>query len=171
MPLFGSAQPDNSRPEPPRSELPAPLMSKPQQNKGPATMIAKGVRLEGEFKSQGDVVIEGEVLGTIQTDGLLSVGSEAVVKAGITASAATIAGKIYGNSTIKGRLELKSTARITGDIVCQTISVESGAVMQGNLKCGVNSDPAQTQDQKVENKDIKSSESFVKPEEIKNPTA
>ncbi|MBU2566826.1 polymer-forming cytoskeletal protein [Patescibacteria group bacterium] len=116
----------------------------------PATVIAKGVRLEGDFKSQGDVLIEGEVHGTIQTDSLLTVGPEASVKAGITASDAVIAGKIDGNTNIKNRLEVKSTAQILGDIVCQTAVIEAGAKLQGNIKCGGNSDKSNNNNNKPE---------------------
>ncbi|MFA6406577.1 MAG: polymer-forming cytoskeletal protein [Patescibacteria group bacterium] len=102
----------------------------------PATIIAKGVKLEGEFKSQGDVLIEGEVVGNIQTDGLLTAGPESLIKAGISAADAVIAGKVEGNLQIKHRLEIRATARIKGDTVCQTIGVEAGAVLQGNVRCG-----------------------------------
>ncbi len=102
----------------------------------PSTVIAKGVRLEGDFKSQGDVLIEGEVVGSISTDSLLTVGNEALLKAGVQASEAVIAGMVEGNLQIFNRLEIKGTAKIKGDIVCKTVVVEAGAVLHGNMKCG-----------------------------------
>ncbi|MFA6161109.1 MAG: polymer-forming cytoskeletal protein [Patescibacteria group bacterium] len=146
MSLFGSSQPDEAFNKQTRAESAAvpPLISSfhtPTNKNMPATVIAKGVKLEGEFKSQGDVLIEGEVIGNIQTEGLLTVGPEAVLKAGISAGDAVIAGKIEGNINVKKRLELKATAKIKGDISCQTAVVESGAAMQGNVKCGEESKP------------------------------
>lgn len=141
MPLFGSPQTENGSDNPSTPSVQPPL-AKPSPSKGsPATIIANGVRLEGEFKSQGDVQIEGEVLGTVETSAMLSVGSDAKVKAGVKAANAVIAGEIVGNVSITNKLELKSTAKIIGEITCATIVVEAGAKMQGNIKCG--SDSAQ----------------------------
>lgn len=134
MSLFGSSQPDIGHAEPTISSI-IPQYPVPSK-KSPATVIAKGVRLEGEFKSQGDVLIEGEVHGTIETEGLLTLGSEAFLKASVTATDAVIAGKLEGNITIKRKVDVKSTARITGDLVCETIAVESGAALQGNVRAG-----------------------------------
>ena len=135
MSLFGTPQSEPVHQDS-ASQPAGSTVSNTQNKKSPATVIAKGVRLEGEFKSQGDVLIEGEVQGTITTDGLLTLGSEAALKAGVTAADAIVAGKLEGNINIKRRLDVKSTARITGDIVCETISVEPGAQLQGNIRAG-----------------------------------
>ena len=50
-----------------------------------STVIARGVRVEGDFTSQGDVVIEGEVNGHVTTNSLLTVGNEAKLKAEVAA--------------------------------------------------------------------------------------
>lgn len=101
-----------------------------------ATIIARGVKVEGEFTSQGDVIIEGEVHGHVTTAGTLSVGSEARLKADVVAQEATVAGNIDGNLTVKNRLELKSTAKVAGDISCETVVVEAGAMLNGKIAVG-----------------------------------
>jgi len=136
MSLFGAPQSDFDS-DKPGTPSATPQVAKPALSKNsPATIIARGVRLEGEFKSQGDVQIEGEVFGTVETSAMLSIGTEAKVKAGVKAANAVIAGEITGNVTITGKLELKSTAKITGEVVCAVIVVEAGAKMQGNINCG-----------------------------------
>lgn len=102
-----------------------------------ATIIARGVKVEGEFTSQGDVIIEGEVHGHVTTSGMLNVGVEARLKADVAAQEAVVAGSIEGNLTVNGRLELKSTAKILGDIACETASVEAGAVLNGKISVGI----------------------------------
>lgn len=150
MPLFGAPQTDNGQ----KSPLQTPIANNnnmphnESQKSSPATIIAKGVRLEGEFMSQGDVQIEGEVLGTVETSAMLTVGSAAKVKAGVKANDAVIAGEINGNIGVKGKLELKSTAKIIGEIKCSTIVVEAGAKMQGNIVCG--QETGKQSDQKTE---------------------
>jgi len=100
------------------------------------TSIARGVRLEGNFTSQSDVHIEGEVDGHVTTTGLLTVGSEARLKADVTANAAVIAGVVEGTLAIKESLDLKSTARIVGDVTCATASIASGARLNGKVSIG-----------------------------------
>ncbi len=147
MPLFGAPQSDNGQKSPSQTPIAENTVTARQEasKPSPATIIAKGVRLEGEFMSQGDVQIEGEVLGTVETSAMLSVGSSAKVKAGVKANDAVIAGEVDGNVQVKGKLELKSTAKIIGEIKCSTIVVESGAKMQGNVICGQETEKQQAQ--------------------------
>lgn len=100
------------------------------------TIIARGVRVEGDFTSQGDVTIEGEVHGHVVTSGVLTVGSDAKLKADISAAEASVAGAIEGNVTVKQHLELKSSAQILGDITCETVSIEAGATLHGMTHIG-----------------------------------
>lgn len=100
------------------------------------TLIARGVKVEGNFSSEGDVAIEGEVHGTLSATGLLTIGSEAKIKADVHAGDALIAGVVEGNVTINKQLTIKSTARITGDITCEVVSVESGALLMGKISAG-----------------------------------
>lgn len=101
-----------------------------------ATVIARGVKLEGDFTSQGDVVIEGEVRGKVTASGKLTVGSEAVIHADVSANDATISGFIEGNVVVKGQLVLHATAKIAGDLTAERVSVESGAVLNGQVTVG-----------------------------------
>ncbi len=103
---------------------------------GAATVIARGVRVEGDFTAQGDVTIEGDVNGKVVAQGTLNIGTEAKLKAEVAADDAIIAGTVEGTVTVKKRLELKSTARILGDISCETAMVEAGAVLQGTVAIG-----------------------------------
>ena len=95
------------------------------------TIIAHGVRVEGEFVSQGNVVVEGEVQGTIQTAGDLQVGTEAKIRANVTAQNAVVAGEIRGNIQIDGRLELQESASVIGDVTANVLSVAAGAQLNG----------------------------------------
>lgn len=100
------------------------------------TVIARGVRVEGDFKSQGNVTIEGELVGSLTCGGHLTIGAEAIIEATVHADEATVSGAIQGNVQVKRRLELKGTARLKGDIVAETIAIEPGAAMEGMMKIG-----------------------------------
>jgi len=97
------------------------------------TIIGPSVKVEGDFAGDGDVIVEGIVIGTLKTKNHLRVGDEAKVQAEISAASAFIAGDVNGNITIEEDLELKSTAKIHGDITCSKISIEKGATINGKI--------------------------------------
>jgi cytoskeletal protein CcmA (bactofilin family) len=101
------------------------------------TIIAPSVRVEGDFVSEGNVRIEGEVKGSIATERDLIVGENAKITAGVQARNAVIAGELHGNLRVFDRLELASTARIYGDIQAKVLSVAPGAMMKGQLVIGL----------------------------------
>lgn len=97
------------------------------------TIIGPSVKVEGDFKGDGDLVIEGVLIGSLQTNNNLKIGQNALVEAGIRANNAFISGKVKGNITVKGKLELTGTAVILGNIKAQILSIASGALVKGNL--------------------------------------
>lgn len=100
------------------------------------TIIGPSVRVEGNFFGEGDVVVEGEVVGSLKTTKNLRVGERAMIEANVEAQTALISGEVRGNLTVKDRTELTSTARIHGDIKTAVISIDSGAVVYGKCECG-----------------------------------
>ncbi len=103
------------------------------KHNGEETVIAHGVRVEGEFVSGGNVVIEGDVQGLIRTSGDLRVGDESKIVADVTAANAVIAGEVRGNITVSGKLELLATSKIIGDVAAEIISVLAGAQVNGRV--------------------------------------
>ena len=97
------------------------------------TIIAHGVRVEGEFVSQGNVVIEGDVQGSIQTAGDLRIGEDAKITADVTAANAVVAGEVRGNMQISGKLELLPSSKIIGDVTADVLSIGAGAQVNGRV--------------------------------------
>ncbi|MBI4133602.1 polymer-forming cytoskeletal protein [Candidatus Uhrbacteria bacterium] len=95
------------------------------------TVIAQGVKVEGDFVSQGNIIIEGEVHGTIKTDHDLRIGEQARVVANVWAENAVIAGEVQGNMKVAERLELAPTSRVIGDVEVKTVSMAPGAIFCG----------------------------------------
>jgi cytoskeletal protein CcmA (bactofilin family) len=107
---------------------------------GHDTIIAQGVKVEGDFTSSGDVVIDGEVAGTIQTASVLRVGATARIHADVAAASAVVAGEIQGNVRVSDRLELAEGSVVRGDVECKVLSVAPGAVINGRLTMGEDDD-------------------------------
>ncbi len=100
------------------------------------TIIAHGVRLEGDFTSEGDVTIEGDVSGTVRTAANLIVGDKSKIRADVMAKNATVSGEIRGNLHVEDRLDIKETARIIGDVSAKIITVGAGAQINGTVTMG-----------------------------------
>ena len=101
------------------------------------TIIGPSVKVEGDFKGEGDLVVEGIVVGSLQTKNNLKIGQNALVEANISANNAFISGKVKGNIVVKGKVEITGTAIILGNIKAQIISIESGALIKGDLNMPV----------------------------------
>lgn len=95
------------------------------------TIIAQGVKVEGEFVCQGNITVQGEVHGTVRTERDLNVGEQAKIVANVWAQNAVIAGEVQGNMKISERLELTPTSRVAGDLEAKIISMSPGAVLNG----------------------------------------
>lgn len=126
----------SKRPDAPFGMDPSPVPPSVPTSRSIATIIAHGVKVEGEFRSQGDVVIEGEVQGIISAAGVLTIGPEAKIKADISADEAKISGTVEGNLQIKKQAIFYSSAKVTGDITAERITVEGGAQLDGRIKIG-----------------------------------
>ena len=97
------------------------------------TIIAHGVRVEGDFVGNGSVVIDGELTGSVQTTESLHIGETAKINAEVSARTAVVAGEIQGNIRISERLELLESCKVHGDIEAQVISMAPGAIVNGRI--------------------------------------
>ncbi len=97
-----------------------------------STIIGKGSKIKGTIYVQGGIRVDGEVEGTIESDGFVTIGSSGVAKANIKADECLISGKVIGNVICKDAIELDRSARMNGDIVAKILKIHTGAVFNGN---------------------------------------
>ena len=103
------------------------------------SIVGPSVKIEGDLKSNGNLRIDGTVIGTVKTSQNLTVGNSAHISANIEAENATVFGVIEGNVKVAGGLVLGSTGKILGDINCGKLKVEEGAYFAG--KCQMKDKP------------------------------
>lgn len=99
------------------------------------TIIGPSVKVEGDFSGEGNVIVEGVVMGSLTTQQNLSVAETAKITADVEAQNAFIAGEINGNLTIHEKLDIAATARVHGDIQAKILSITPGAILNG--RCSV----------------------------------
>ncbi|MEK7083983.1 MAG: polymer-forming cytoskeletal protein [Patescibacteria group bacterium] len=97
------------------------------------TVVGPSVHVEGDFASEGNILVKGTVSGNVKTSKLLTVEQGAKIFANVKAGDGIISGDIRGNVKVSGKLELRSTARIAGDIDCAVLVVEAGCLIQGKV--------------------------------------
>jgi cytoskeletal protein CcmA (bactofilin family) len=110
------------------------LGKKPIQNKQenyPDTIVSSGMKIEGELKSSGNIMIDGVISGKVHTSQNLEVGPNAQIDADIVAGSAVVAGVIKGNLTIKNSLLILESGKIMGNVSCSSIAIREGAYFNG----------------------------------------
>ncbi len=98
--------------------------------------ILSGTTIEGEIKSNGDIRVDGKIVGRIDISGKLVVGEKGEVEGEVNCSHANISGKIKGKMEISELLTLQTTAKVNGDIITNKLAVEPGAEFTGSCSMG-----------------------------------
>ena len=101
-----------------------------------ATVISKGVKIEGKLSCSGNIRLDGEVQGDISSQGTVIVGENGRVNGQINAGNITIGGKVTGTVRAKEKTVLEAKANLKGDLITKLLSVEAGAIFNGNSKMG-----------------------------------
>jgi len=95
------------------------------------TVIAGDAEITGTIKSAGTVRIDGKLDGELHCEKDALVGKSAVVKGNLNVSSAVVEGTINGNIVARDRIELKASARLTGDLKAKRLVVEDGVAFVG----------------------------------------
>jgi len=102
---------------------------------GAVTLIAQGTRIEANLLSGNGIVrIEGEYYGEIYIDGELILEKSGHVNGNINVKTAYISGSVTGNIKCSDLLHIMSTGKINGDIECEAVLMDEGAVFIGYSK-------------------------------------
>lgn len=112
---------------------PAPVRSTPSATRN---VLSSDVEIKGTVKFTNDLVVDGKIEGEITSDGSLTVGENARIKAEIKTATVVVYGKVHGNLTATDRVELRASAEVVGDIKAKTLSIEAGAIFVGKSTVG-----------------------------------
>lgn len=96
------------------------------------SFIGPEVVVTGDIDTAGQLHVDGKVMGDVRC-GSLSQGERGSISGNITAGDAKLAGLIDGAVTA-GTLLLEASARVTGDVLYQTLTVSTGAQVDGRFK-------------------------------------
>lgn len=89
----------------------------------------------GKLSSDEDLIIEGTVEGTIaHQNHQLTIGETGKVKADVHARVIIVEGTMEGDMQGDEAVHIRSTARVIGNVISPTVSIETGASFDGNVK-------------------------------------
>src|SRR6516162_1938471 len=96
--------------------------------------IGKSLVIKGEVTGSESLYIDGRVEGAINLPGnRVTIGRNGQVQANINAKEVVILGKVKGNIGASDRVDIRNEGSLTGDVVCQRISIEDGAYFKGGI--------------------------------------
>ena len=78
------------------------------------------------------MIFDGKLDGEIISEGVLTLGKNAVIKGDVRTKTVIIHGTVNGNVTVQERCELKSNAELLGDLKAMRIIIEEGATFIGH---------------------------------------
>ncbi|MCR5871789.1 MULTISPECIES: polymer-forming cytoskeletal protein [unclassified Sphingomonas] len=125
---------NNNRSRDDRPAMPPapPAQSSGSSKRGMFSVIGPDIVITGSIKASSELHIEGRVEGDVDC-GTLAQGAESQIFGSVTAETARLAGAIEG--TVRAKLlTVERTARITGDVEYENITIENGGHIDGRLK-------------------------------------
>ena len=95
-------------------------------------LLSAGTVVKGEIRLTGDFRLDGTFIGTINCKGKVVVGPTGNIEGEIICQNADFSGEVKATVKVAELLTLKETARYTGDITTNKLSIEPGAKFSGN---------------------------------------
>lgn len=98
---------------------------------GSASLIGSGTSLKGDITSNGDLRIDGTLIGNIICSSKIIIGANGVVEGDISGITADIMGKVTGTIKVKELLQLKSNCQVNGNLHSAKLQIEPAANFNG----------------------------------------
>ncbi len=99
-------------------------------------LLSRGVSIKGSVKFLNELLIDGEVEGTIDSTGTLTLGEHACIRGEIRTKSVKVRGTVEGNIFVTERCELQASCTLRGDIEAPRLAVSEDATFLGCAKVG-----------------------------------
>src|SRR4029077_4477887 len=99
-------------------------------------LLSRGVSIKGAVKFLNELFIDGEVEGTIDSTGTLTIGEHALIRGEIRTKSVNVRGTVEGNIFVTERCELQANCMVRGDIEAPRLVVDENVTFLGSAKVG-----------------------------------
>jgi cytoskeletal protein CcmA (bactofilin family) len=96
-----------------------------------ASLIGAGTSLKGDITSNGDLRIDGTLVGNIHCSAKVIIGTNGIVEGDISGQQADIMGKVAGTIKVKDLLQLKGGSEVSGNLSAAKLQIEPSASFNG----------------------------------------
>jgi cytoskeletal protein CcmA (bactofilin family) len=123
-------------PAAPVVEVPAersPATMSPHASAGKGSTLGATLRFKGDLVADEDLVIQGQVEGSILHTRSLTIGAQGRVLGDIRARRIVVEGSVDGNLYALESVSLRSGAVVRGDVFAAAIAVDNGARLSGRI--------------------------------------
>ena len=100
------------------------------------TLIGNGTTFKGDIESNGDIRVDGRLIGSVKSNGKISVGQTGVIEGDLNCKQAEIAGVVKGTINTEELTALKSTSKVEVDLNTKQLLIEVGAQFTGKCTMG-----------------------------------
>ena len=111
--------------------------------------LGQGTTINGDVSTEGDVRIDGKVIGNVTSKSKAVVGVTGVIEGDILCQNAYIDGRVNGNIEVTELLILSKTAHVIGNIKIKKLVVEEGAKFTGNCVMGLSVARSDSEDKPI----------------------
>ena len=126
--MFSKSKPNQTLPSSP----PTSRGTEPVRGGHTFSMIASDVEIVGNLSARVDLHIDGKVQGDV-TCGSLVQGESSVITGKVTAESAKLSGRVDGSIQATD-LVIEASARISGDVVYENLTIAPGGQVEGKFK-------------------------------------
>lgn len=96
--------------------------------------VDDGSEIEGKSSFSGTALLNGRFRGEVLSSDTLIIGERAVINATVRAATLIVNGEVTGKVEATGRVELRASARVFGDVEAPVIVIDEGAFLQGHCR-------------------------------------
>jgi cytoskeletal protein CcmA (bactofilin family) len=118
----------------------APLREKTKVNENPArssnmAAIGASIRIKGEVTGDENLIIQGQVEGTITVQGHnVTISKGGKVRANIIANQIIVEGELEGDMNGDEKVVIRETGNVRGNIIAPRVTLEDGAMFKGSIE-------------------------------------
>ena len=105
---------------------------------GSTTIIGTGTVIRGDIENNGDIRIDGKLIGNLSSKAKVLIGQDGIVEGDIVGQQADIMGKVTGKIKIYELLQLRGKSNVSGEITTGKLEVEPSASFNGSCQMGAN---------------------------------
>ena len=97
-------------------------------------IVGREISLSGEINSCNKLVVEGSVEANLQNCRDVDISETGLFKGSASIDEAEVRGRFEGNLTVRKRLLIRSTGKVTGTIRYGQIEIECGGQISGDIQ-------------------------------------